>query len=612
MFKTKRDKSTDKEPNILKGVAAIIEDGERAKMAEHKNLPAPDNDLTIIDFSDQHIEPRTRSNSIHETGPEHYASARDKPKNRSKSRESSSDRQSSYDLNEVENALRGLGQDPNFKSTVVDGLGRIILEFMAQIKEVSKKANVPFNKDTDQLCEEYTGYLNGLNSLIEDRVENQVQDKVQKEIKKFKNERLSRSYMNQSETIFPPKHYNEITSTRQSDHRIALLNSAFPTRHKFDGTGRPSIVEFLRNLNYAQSQCNLSKSEFLDHMLRCTTGAVYEEVAGMVDGNISIEEIYNTLIVKYDKRKKPDQAKLELENFVAPSDATLAQVQSKIMSLGQRACLLYASEARTIAYNFDCVKALIKALPKASYNDALKLLQDLNHEYERSPTYSEFVSAISRYAPNIDYNYKEERGARIRQNSETFGRNSTFANRNPFRKTEVTRRHATVKQIDKRPPPFPEKRYDNNYSRQNYPQRNNNYDSNRYNKDRQSNNRFQQNRNSYNNNSFRNGNSNPNKDSLGIRGKHHCSLCGSNTHSASSGCFKMRNDFGRLVFCPPSSGSCERCEREEGKILYHPANLCFNRDKMKQFYREGKFKYPTYQERKEMSELINNSSNKGL
>lgn len=604
MFKTKRDKSSDKEPNILKGVAAIIEDGERSKVTEHKNLTEMDTETPIIDFSDKKL-------TEDETGPEHHASARDKPKARSKSRDSSKDRQSSaYDFNEVENALRGLGDDPNFKSTVYDGLGRIILDFMAQIKEVSKKANVPFHKDTDEICEEYSGYLEGLNTLIEDRVENQVQHKVEKELKKYKNERLSRSYMNQTETIFPPNKFNEICVSRPSDHRLALLNSAFPTKHKFDGTGRPSVVEFLRNLNHAQAQCNLSKTEFLDHMLRCTTGAVYEELAGMVDGNIPIEEIYNTLLVKYDRRKKPEQAKIELESYTAPSDATLAAVQSKIMSLGQRACLLYASEARTIAYNFDCIKALIKALPKASYNDALKLLQDLNHEYERSPTYSEFVSAISRYAPNIDYNYKEEKGLRIRKMSEDYRQKMNFANKNPFKRAEVTRRHATIKQLDRRPPAFAEKRYDNNFSRPNS-QPNNNYNGNRFNRHRQSNDRYPQNKNSYNN-SYRNKPGNPNKESLGIRGKHHCSLCGSNTHSASSGCFKMRNDFGRLVFCPPSSGSCDRCEREEGKILYHPANLCFNREIMKQFYRQGKFKYPTFQERKEMSELINNSSRKSL
>jgi hypothetical protein len=610
MYKFKRDKSVDKEPNILKGVAAIIEDADQPKMIQHKNLPEPGNNSSVIDFSDNNFNemPIQRANSIHKTGPEHYATANDKPKKKSKSRENSKDRSSAYEFNEVEHALRGLGDNPNFKSTVYDGLGRIILEFMAQIKEVSRKTNIPYNKDTDEICEEYTGYLQGLNTLIEDRVENQVQEKITKEISKFKNDRLNRSYKNQSETIFPPKIYNEIAYTRPSDHKIQLINQSFPTRHKFDGQGRPSVVEFLRNINYAQQQCHLSKTEFLDHMLRCTTGQVYEEVAGMVDGNISIEEIYNTLLVKYDKRKKTEQAKQELDNFVVPSDATLATVQSKIMTLGQRACLLYASEARTMAYNFDCIKALINALPKGSHNDALKLLQDLNHEYERSPTYSEFVSAISRYAPNIDYNYKEEKAARIRTNLHSY---LAKPNRNPFRRTEVSRRQATVKQVDRRPHAPEQKRYLNEIP--NLPSQN--YDYNRYNnRNRQSNNRFQQksNKNSYNNNSYRNSYGNPNKESLGIRGKHHCSLCGSNTHSASNGCFKMRNDFGRLVFCPPSSGSCDRCEREEGKILYHPSNLCFNRDKMKQFYKEGKYKFPTYQERKEMAELINNSGRTSL
>jgi hypothetical protein len=610
MFKTKRDKSVEKEPNILKGVAAFMEDSEKPKMMQHKNLPEPGHNPPVIDFTNENFneQPLQRSNSIHETGPEHYASANDKPKMKSKSRDNSKDRSSAYELNEVENALRGLGDDPNFKSTVYDGLGRIILEFMAQIKEVSKKANIPFNKDEDEICEEYSGYLHGLNTLIEDRVENQVQSKIDKEIKKFKTDRLNRSYMNQSETIFPPKIFNEIVQTRPSDHKIQLINQSFPTRYKFDGHGRPSVVEFLRNINYAQTQCHLSKTEFLDHMLRCTTGQVYEEVAGMVDGHISLEEIYNTLLVKYDKRKKPEQAKQELDNFVVPQDATLATVQSKIMSLGQRACLLYASEARTMAYNFDCTKALIKALPKGSHNDALKLLQDLNHEYERSPTYSEYVSAISRYAPNIDYNYKEEKNKRVIRNIDKYLEKST---RNPFRKTEVSRRQASVQQIDRRSPAPEKRRYLNEIS--GLPSIN--YDYNRYsNKNRQSNNRFQQksNRDSYNNNSYRNKHGSSNKESLGIRGKQHCSLCGSNTHSASNGCFKMRNDFGRLVFCPPSSGSCDRCEREEGKILYHPSNLCFNREKMKQFYREGKYKFPTYQERKEMAELINNSSRKSL
>ena len=612
MFKSKKDreKSVEKDPNILKGVSEIIEEGVHSNMNEHK--PTLDRQEPILDLSDLNFEedPRSRTNSIHETGPEHYVSKRNKQKQKSrqKSRESSRDRQSStYELNIMENDIRELGEDPNFKKTIFDGLGRMLLEFSAQIKEVSKKTNVPYTKDTDEICEEYTGYLDGLNRIIESRIENEVQEKMGTEIKKFKTERLGRSYMNQTETIFPPQTFNENTFGRHSDQRINSINSAFPIRTKFDGSKRPGIVEFLRNINFAQSEVNCTRKDFLNNMLRCTTGTVYEELASMIDGNISLEEIYNNLLTKYDTRKKPEVAKQELDNYMPPSDATLATVQSKIMSLGQRACLLYANEARTMAYNFDCVKALIKALPKASHNDGLKLLQDLNHEYERAPTFSEYSSAISRYSPNIDYNYKEERGSRISRNMNDDKKGSFF--NQPFRRTEASRRHATVKQIDRRASPVaPERKYDNNYRNNSQP-RYNSFNNNRYNNRKiQPNNRFNPNQNGYQGNNL----SNSNKEPLGIKGRHHCSLCGSSSHSASSGCYKMRNDFGRLVFCAPSSGSCERCEKEEGKILYHPSNLCFNRDIMKEFYKEGKYKFPTYQERKEMAELISRGNKQNL
>jgi hypothetical protein len=617
MFR-KRDKSASKEaePNILREVAAIFEDEDFPEKTEPTENSNPKANSQESLYPPESPAPSSRK------------SRRSKSRDRSKSRESSKERYSSYDEHEQGGFIDDLGKDDNFRSTVMDPMGRIIIDLVAQLKAVSKKAKIPFNKNTEDLCQEYVEHLGDLNNTIENTVNKRVLEELGTEIAKIKREREKEDDENiydQTETLNPPVNFAKYPVLTGSPRKLAEANTQFPTKHKFNGVTLPGIIEWLTNMNEAQEMIHVSEPEFKKYLLRCSTGAPYDEISAMKEGERSLDEMYEQLISQYDKRKKPEIAKYELEIYEPPIDATFAIVQTEIMKLGQRACLLFTKAVRSVAYSHDCIQALIKALPKESQAKAQDKFQELMIKKRRDIKYHEFCLAMKRYSSSIDKAYKEERYLRIAKSKAnrppTHNYQNTFqrqANRRPagVRAIDLNNEHNTnmLPQENWRQQTYTERKVnavDSNQPRRPYFQQNNNYRGrNNYN----SNSNFTRLGNRFNNYDRRNNNynsnynNNRNKTDDKFKGRHHCSLCGKNSHQASQGCFQMRNDDGKLVFLPPSTGNCSICEKENNKILYHPEQYCFNRPIMKKMLEEGKFRYPTPQERLEMQRYISDTT----
>ena len=620
MFK-KRDKSKEKDPNILREVADRVSD----ITSQINNLDISSEQPILIE-DEVSDTPRYRPRSMSPP------SARTTMPSRSGSRDRHSINEEISNLNEM---LKNLKKDPNFQTTLTDGLGRILLEIQVQLNEIHKNIGLPCTKDTDDLCVDYTEYLKDFKHNIDRKLTNNnenvdydLDNRIELAVKKINKEKLNRINHNSAETIFPPTSYSPVETMRGNDHKISQVQTYFPFRHKFKGSGyEPAITQWLDNMNDGQDICNISEKEFLTVMRKCTTGKAYEEICAMIDSKLGIPQIYQALLSKYDTRERPETAKKKLENYVPPSNATLKSIQGDIMELGLRSKLLYAKASQVMAYNHDTIKSLIKALPEANHPDAYRVLDELNSHNEGYPDFADFCTALSRYEVAINNNLRKSGQSRSSFSKPNFQRPYTSS------KPNLAKKYNKIKAIQAKPtnqeiwsylekqrerPPFVifENQIDrqknfrskehNNFTpnNNNYrPTNNNNYNRNYngYNQKNRSADRYQK------TGSFRNNLSNPNKMELGIRGRHACTLCGGNNHQASSGCFRMRNDKGRIVFCPPSQAPCSRCERETNKTLYHPEVLCFRRPIMKQFLSEGKYKYPTPEERQQLKNFIENS-----
>lgn len=525
-------------------------------------------------------------------------------------------------VNDMNDTVEILKQDIKFNNTIDNNLGRILLELTAQINDLNKKTNLPKGKSVDETVNDFNEHLKDLETSINDnvnrrvgKIEDLVEQRVNEALQKHVREKTFSNYINHAETIFPPSFdCNSISVI--SDEKIGLINHTFPTRHKFSGFGTPSVVEFLRNMNAAQAQCKLSEHTFKETLLRCTTGEVYDSVATMVDGNISLSEIYNALLTKYDTRLRPEHAQLELENFVLPKDPTFNKVVSKIMALCQRACLEHGEPARTQIYNLTAIGYLLKNLPYGSINDGLKIRADLITELGRFPTFAEVVQALRKYVGAIDLNYRRDDNRKRYSRSENLKASDIpvpkFSVRNNMR--------AKISEINHKQN-FLGRRNDHNFKSQSY--NNTNPTSNRYNGNQQkynnnNNSNYRDHRkqnpnfiplkdNSKINNS-RNNDNNTNRKDYGIHtevnGRLRCNFCGKNTHAGSKLCYEMRNDEGIIKFTIPTSEPCLVCKKEIGKTLYHPSYRCFNRPVAKQLKMQGKWRYPSAEERRHLDKQL--------
>jgi len=186
----------------------------------------------------------------------------------------------------------------------------------------------------------------------------------------------------------------------------------FPTRNKFNGTENNNgmnIHEFLSLMGSAQKQMNLSREEFLEFLLMCTTGKPHVLIRDWTENGNNIESIYYNLFVHYDMRMSPETARNKLFAYKAHKSSSLSKVTSEIMQLALRsACVHPLGIARTAAYNNDAVQALIKSLPPKSSDIVSNKYYTLTSKLGRICTFVELSRAlqIHSHVINSDINLK--------------------------------------------------------------------------------------------------------------------------------------------------------------------------------------------------------------
>jgi hypothetical protein len=91
----------------------------------------------------------------------------------------------------------------------------------------------------------------------------------------------------------------------------------------------------------------LSEEEFIDRILTSCTGLAHDLVLEWKSNGDSASIIYHSLMVNFDDRMSPEEARLKLNNFVVRRNSNLAKAESEIQLLvGRAASLIPPGDAR--------------------------------------------------------------------------------------------------------------------------------------------------------------------------------------------------------------------------------------------------------------------------
>ena len=366
---------------------------------------------------------------------------------------------------------------------------------------------------------------------------------------------------NINQSLEAPKFFSPIP-TLTSPHKLSECMKLFPCRgiNKFSGNLKDysiSIVEFLSNIKTAQAQCNLSVPEFKDMLLACTTGRAHILMLQWLDNpEESIDNIYHNLAIHFDRRITPEEAKVQLINFKASKNSTLAKIEAHLMTLCNRASTaLPAGEARLAFYNLEFCNTLINCLPSQSNITVKTQYCILSAKLKRAATASELSKSLNVHRDAIDNDLKmhgsSSAGPRMSRtrpanNTETWSTASIYAmdyqtndygsEAGDFQRPDQD--YTAQKQnVGHRSPQFPAQGNNKGRFRPGHKTKNSNFS--------------------------------PRQPQLS-----YCSLCGKTNHTSAQGCPFMVSDTGVQQQVHPVHGTCSLCPNFVQPRLNHPAVLC--------------------------------------
>ena len=357
----------------------------------------------------------------------------------------------------------------------------------------------------------------------------------------------------------PPTNFSPIdvlNSNAKSSEALKLFPSNM--KSKFSGIrgDGPNLSEFLFNITYAQERLNLSEKEFKMKLLTSLTGPAHEDIRNLVEQGDTITSIYHNLASMYDSTPEPNKAKQDLLRFKIPKRWDLYKTQNHILSLSNSAARLYKdAKIRKIIANTEASQSFIRSLPPASskfartkYNEFLTSQAHINAD----PLFVDFIRFLNKYQDDINED--------IKQNGSSYDDRDNRDNK--YNISKESRFNQPYK------PYRPLQRIQTTYA---YPQstsRVNNFKP-------------------YQRVTVKAINTSPEMRNK-FMNKLYCSLCGKTNHTSSQGCYAIKRN-GVVVPCSPTQIPCTICEKMNGKKLYHPPTLCFNKDKSNSFKPRSNF-----------------------
>ena len=480
--------------------------------------------------------------------------------------------------------------DPAYTFTRGHPMGSILLGFQTDLTKLAEHIKLKdMTLSVPDLC---SMFLNGtrlerakLNTSIAINNSELEEKLIAKELQAFRLEK----------DVEPPSYFSPDATLTNNPNKLNECLKVFPRMQKFSGTkdGQMTVVEYLTNLTLAQEQCRLSESEFLARMLASSTGQAHELINMWIQNNCSADQIYASLLIHFDKRPSPEEAKTKLYNYRVARNENLAKAEGHIMILvGTAAKAVPAGPSRVTFINLESCHALLRALPEWSRVQVSNLYHSLSAKLGRTLTFTELDQALHALRANIDLdiaqngqdNTKPPRFHMNKFNSQnrystfsvdTRGNVDTIAS-----KTYPIRKARTETSFTPRPEnrPFPRNRpqqrgrtffnKENNANRIPIkPTTEGGGAFKRFNI-RPVNNRDRSNPRFRNKGTegkpFSKGNGTSNKG---------CILCGMNNHKAET-CRMMRDDQGNIKAIIPGYGKCTKCPARIQPRLNHPESLC--------------------------------------
>ena len=349
------------------------------------------------------------------------------------------------------------------------------------------------------------------------------------------------SYIMNAEFVVPTEFAEHPSITSPQRRKEVLMN--FPPRHKFTGTGSKdgiqamTLEEFLGAMARAQRDMNLSRQEFHDQLVNCSTGRAHALLLDWLDNDESTESIYHLLSVNFDKRISPEVAKTQLRDFKVTKDLSLAKIESLLTQLSSRAVsTLPPGESRKQLQNMEAIQALTRSLPAYSQNVVSTQFSLLSARRGKAVSFQELMRGLNVHRAGIDADIKSF-GAEPKKNQGNQGKPSPSAKNQKKGKNSFG-----TFAVDMAPKAMQPQENKQNYQGEG--------------KKKPDGKKFD---------GKKKGNGNP---------KPYCSLCGLSNHTAIKGCRNMLDDKGMPVLIDPVQSTCTACPPRISPRLNHPARLC--------------------------------------
>ena len=379
--------------------------------------------------------------------------------------------------------------------------------------------------------------------------------------------------------VHPPPYFSDVPVITSAS-KLAEVQKLLPHNLKFSGSRHDSmsVVEFLGILTTAQAQLLLTEAEFIDRMLACSTGLAHELISEWKTNGENVDTIYHNLLINFDKRIAPEDAKLQLSSFRIPKTATLAKAEAQIMILaGRTASALPEGPSRTAYYNLEACNTIIRALPPTSSATINNLYSTLSARLGRAATFAELSRGMNLYRVTIDKDIK------------LHGGENSFNNRKPPQKSrmgQIRPKYTTFSITTNNSRNFPSRKFGANEAQKRVradvamTNRSTNRNSTSFTPRplllKQIFNRNNAHQTPHPNTKVTQQTRNTNKrDHNGrfLSSNNGCSLCGMSNHIAKD-CRNMQNDSGRKIDILPTYGTCGRCPSQIRPRLHHPESLC--------------------------------------
>ena len=254
-------------------------------------------------------------------------------------------------------------------------LGKIIISMMHDISELSRA--VKRNRMESNLPEICENFYNA-NMLEQNRLSNKLKRSAMEIQQNIIQRELNSHLLNQS--VEPPLSYSKVPTLHTAKQRADCMKLFPYGSHKFSGDPRDNamnILEYLSLVNAAQDQCNLSENEFKQMLLASTTGRAHMLLLQWMGNNDDPSTIYHNLLLHFDHRLSPEDARSKLHSYKVPKSSNLAKALARIMDLAGRASMVVPKgPSRTAMYEMEIIQGLIRSLPPQSS----MLVQNINNQ----------------------------------------------------------------------------------------------------------------------------------------------------------------------------------------------------------------------------------------